>query len=368
MGLLLKRPGDRECNQRLTALLLVVSARFQFSSVANVTYPNIYQRFLDGVNILNFDLLWIPSAGCIMDVDFHDHLLVSTVGPLLAVAFLAGTYAVAKRRNRGSETALQKVGQKHTSMLLLISFLVYSSVSSKVFQAFACERLDDGREYLRVDYRIECDSSKHRSFQVFAGIMIFVYPVGIPLLYALLLYKNRRVLKNKVERQTSPHVQPISDLWVPYKPERWYYDVIECLRRTSLTGVVVFIYPNTAAQVAVTLVIAFAFAILSESLAPYVSKWDAKVSLTGHIIVFISMYVALLSKVDVSNERAPSQEVFAGILVASHACLIAVVVVETAILTLSMRRKEEPVPDTVPRTRFSPHHSFAPSNEPALYS
>ncbi|CAN0337742.1 unnamed protein product [Ectocarpus sp. 12 AP-2014] len=198
--------------------------------------------------------------------------------------------------------------------------------------------------------------------------MIFVYPVGIPLFYAFLLYKNRRVLKNKVERQTSPHVQPISDLWVPYKPERWYYDVIECLRRTSLTGVVVFIYPNTAAQVAVTLVIAFAFAILSESLAPYVSKWDAKVSLTGHIIVFISMYVALLSKVDVANERAASQEVFAGILVVSHACLIVVVVVETAILTFSMRRKEDPVPDTVPRTRFSLQRSFAPSNEPALYS
>ncbi|CAN0337700.1 unnamed protein product, partial [Ectocarpus sp. 12 AP-2014] len=102
--------------QSLKIIVVVWQILTQFSSVANVTYPNIYQRFLDGVNILNFDVLWIPSAGCIMDVDFHDHLLVSTVGPLLAVAFLAGTYAVAKGRNRGSETALQKVGQKHTSM------------------------------------------------------------------------------------------------------------------------------------------------------------------------------------------------------------------------------------------------------------
>lgn len=336
--------------------------------MANVTYPNVYQRFLDGVNILNFDALWIPSAGCIIDVDFHDSLLVSTIGPLLAVVFLAGTYIVATRRNRGSEAALQKVRQKHTSMLLLMSFLVYSSVSAKVFQTFACEHLDDGREYLRVDYRIECDSSKHRLFQVYAGIMILVYPVGIPLVYAFLLYKNRRVLRNKVERQTSPQVQPISDLWVPYKPERWFYDVIECLRRTSLTGVVVFIYPNTAAQVAVTLVIAFAFAILSESLAPYVSKLDARVSLTGHIIVFISMYVALLSKVDVSNERAASQEVFAVILVASHAFLVVVVVVETVFLTLSMRRKEGgPVPSDVARPSVKLQRALSSSNEAAAF-
>lgn len=92
--------------------------------------------------------------------------------------------------------------------------------------------------------------------------MIFVYPVGIPLFYAYLVYKNRRVLesaRNEVAR-------------APHKPGRFYYEVVKCLRRMLLTGVVVFIYPNTAAQVAVTLMIAFSFAILSERLDPNVSK------------------------------------------------------------------------------------------------
>lgn len=318
-----------------------------------MTYPDVYQRFLDAVNILNFDALWIPSAGCIVGVDFHGRLLVSTIGPLVASSLLAGTYTVAKRRNYGSEAALQKVGQKHMSMVLLISFLVYSSVSETVFQTFACEDLDDGKQYLRADYRIECDSPEHQVFQVFAGIMIFVYPMGIPLFYAYLLYKYRRVLESEDEgtRETNPQVQPISDLWAPYKPRRFYYEVIECLRRMALTGVVVFIYPNTATQVAVTLVIAFSFVVVSERLAPYVSKWNSCISLTGHMVVFISMYVALLSKVNVSDERAESQEVFAGILVVANACMVVAVVVEAVVIFCSMGGNERPVPRDGPRPR-----------------
>lgn len=103
---------------------------------------------------------WIPSAGCLVDVDFHGRLLVSAIAPLVALAVLAITYTVAKRRNSGSEAALQKVGQKHMSIVILIDFLVHSSFSAKVFQTFACEHLDDGKNYLRADYRIECDSSE----------------------------------------------------------------------------------------------------------------------------------------------------------------------------------------------------------------
>lgn len=304
-----------------------------------MTFPDVYQRFLDGVDILNFDALWIPSAGCFVDFDFHDRLLVSTIAPLIALALLATTYTVAKRRNLGSEAALQKVVRKHLTMAILISFLIYSSVSATVFQTFACDDLDKDKERLRADYRIECDSSKHRAFQIYAGIMIFLYPVGIPLFYASLLYKNRQVLSgDEVARGTNPQVQPFSDLWLPYKPGRYYYELIECLRRISLTGIIVFIFPNSAPQVAVTLMIAFSFVVISLLLTPYVSKWDAGVYVIGHVVVFTSMYTALLGKVSVSSVRAESQEVFAIVLVASHVCMVLAVVIETVLVSCSMRR------------------------------
>ena len=321
----------------------------QFAAVANVTFPHVYQRFLDALDVFNFDLTWILSAGCVVDVDFHDRLLVSTITPLVALLFLAGTYIAARNLNRGKAEAVRVVWNKHVAMVLLLTFLVYSSVSAALFKTFACERLDDSNIYLRADYRIQCDSSKHKAIEVYAGIMIAVYTVGIPAFYGYLLFRDRHILtKNEADRETIPHITTTSDLWKPYKPSVFYYEVIECGRRILLAGVVVFIEPNTSAQVAVTLMMAFVFVVVSEALAPYASRWDAWLSRMGHAVVFVTMYVALLLKVDVSNERVGSQRVFEAILVGAHACMISVVVVETIVLTCSLKA-EQPGGPRMPR-------------------
>lgn len=42
-------------------------------------------------------------------------------------------------------------------------------------QTFTCDELEDvGQRYLRADYGIDCDSSKHKAFQLYAGVMILV--------------------------------------------------------------------------------------------------------------------------------------------------------------------------------------------------
>ncbi|CAM9811107.1 unnamed protein product, partial [Ascophyllum nodosum] len=138
--------------------------------------------------------------------------------------------------------------------------------------------------------------------------MIVLYTVGIPYFYAILLFKNRDVLVQDAPfRNNCSRVRSTSRLWSPYKPSVFYFEVIECARRVLLAGVVVFFNPGTASQIAVALILAFAFAIISESLDPYTSKWDTWLSRTGHVVVFVSVYVALLLKVDVSTERHDSQ-------------------------------------------------------------
>ena len=319
----------------------------QFTSVANVTFPDVYQDLLDVLDLFNFDLGWVLSAGCVIDTDFHDRLLISTIGPIVVLLFLAGTNCVASRMNRGETDNLQRIWDKHVSMVLLLTFLVYSSVSSMLFQTYACDLLEDGNNYLRADYRVECDSSKHKAFQVYAGFMIVLYAVGIPAFYGFLLFRDRDELtRDQAHREHSARVTSISDLWSPYKPSVFYYEVVECGRRILLAGVVVFIYPNTAAQIAITLMMAFVFAVSSEVLAPFASRWDAWVSRMGHAVIFTSMYVALLLKVDVSDERADSQRVFEAFLVTVHTCMILVVVVETVVLTwaLKVQQLEEPSP------------------------
>ncbi|CAN0486529.1 unnamed protein product [Ectocarpus sp. 12 AP-2014] len=279
------------------------------------------------------------AAGCLWsDVDFHDRLLLSTMGPFVVVGFLAMTYRVAMRRNStAGYSEAEEISHKHQTALLLLTFLVYSSVSSTVFQTFACETLDDGIEYLRADYRIRCTDAKHEALEVYAGIMIVVYPIGIPLLYAILLFHRRNVLADAGTDKTV--AQPIADLWQPYKPERFYYEVVECGRRVMLTGVVVFIFPDDAAQIAITMLIAFVFFAIFEVLSPYKSESDMWLSRGGHVIVFLSMFDLLLRKVDVSGERDQSQALFAGVLVAGHVLMVLAIVVEVFGICYASGRK-----------------------------
>eukprot|EP00752_Nemacystus_decipiens_P013346 g11816.t1 len=314
--------------QALKIVVVVWQILTQFAEAAQVTYPGVYQAFLSAISFFNFDLGSLLAAGCFWsEIDFHDQLLISTLGPLVGIGFLATTYRIAVARNSAAgQVGLEKIRHKHQTALLLLTFFIYSSASSTVFQTFACETLDDDVEYLRADYRIVCTDAKHRAFEVYAGIMIMVYPVGIPLLYAALLFQRRHVLADAGADKTV--AQPIAGLWEPYRPERYYYEVVECGRRIMLTGVVVFIFPNDAAQIAVTMLIAFVFLMVFEMLSPYESESDMWLSRGGHVIVFLSMFYLLALKVNVSDEREASQGIFAGVLVASHVLMVVAIIVE----------------------------------------
>ena len=260
-----------------------------FPNVYNSPYPSVSAihpvRFrskrylparlpkLDVVDFLNFEMSWVLSVGCFVEVNFRDRLLWTTITPVVLICFLGLTHAVAVRKyGKSSEIAIWNARQKHISMALLVSFLVYSSVSSVVFQMFACDDLDDRKLYHRADYTITCDSPKHGALQIYAGLMILLYPVGIPTLCACLLFRYRCILQSERDREESRKVMPTLDLWKPYKPQHFYYEVVECGRRILLAGVVVFIYPNTAVQIAVTLALAVVAGFVSESIAPYRSK------------------------------------------------------------------------------------------------
>ena len=109
---------------------------------------------------------------------------------------------------------------------------------------------------------------------------------------------------------------------------------MECFRRFALTGLAVFIYPESSAQVAVVLLLAAVFMVVSEILAPFKRPIDMWLYRMGHYVVFASMFLALLLRVDVSNEREQSQEVFSGVIIIAHAVMLLVVVAQGLLVFL----------------------------------
>lgn len=299
----------------------------QFASVVDVEFPDVYEKFLSALSLVNFNLGFFLSFFCVVETNFYGRLFFSTLVPLAVLGVLAATYAVSRRNNGHSDAGMQRATHKHLSIALFIMFAVYSSVSFTIFQTFICETLDDEVEYLRADYSLTCKTSTHTAMKVYAGLMVVVYPLGIPAVFALWLISNRHELKTRVETSpTADSLEPMKDLWEPYKPRRYYYEVLKCGRRILLTGLAVFICPGSAAQVAIEVAFAAGLLVVFEVVAPFADPVDAWLYRSGALVVFFSMFLALLLKVDASDESSQSQETFASLLVAAHAGMVLMVI------------------------------------------
>eukprot|EP01051_Picozoa_sp_SAG22_P010826 SAG22_NODE_996_length_6115_cov_59.761303_1_plen_1780_part_01 len=81
--------------------------------------------------------------------------------------------------------------QAANNISMLVVFLTYPAVSSTIFTMFSCRELDMRQSYHVYDTSIDCNGSTYLSVYVVAFILLILLPVGIPIAYAVLLYKNR---------------------------------------------------------------------------------------------------------------------------------------------------------------------------------
>jgi hypothetical protein len=183
---------------------------------------------------------------------------------------------------------------------------------------------------------------------------VLVYPIGIPVLYAVRLARVRSLLKPQHNAQLPLEAVPLATavayaddddnnselsdteaavptaapvpiaavggrtvhnvprndprpgtpqqlvlqetrfLWQAYKPSMYYWEVMECVRRLLLTGFVVFIFPGTAAQAAVACMLAVLSMVVEAKFNPLLESTDAMLYMTGCIIIFLSMFMSLL--------------------------------------------------------------------------
>jgi hypothetical protein len=152
----------------------------QYITITGVPLPEIYRNFLAWIDVLNLNLGWVISLGCLTTVNFYEQLLITTLSPFVATAILVCTYTIVRYKNKvvavtgySSQRAmrpartskLEQALAKHYLVFLVMTFLIYSTVSTTVFQTFACDSIDDDSSiklrYLRADYSVQCGTFKH---------------------------------------------------------------------------------------------------------------------------------------------------------------------------------------------------------------
>ena len=135
--------------------------------------------------------------------------------------------------------------------------------------------------------------------------MVFVYPVGVPLMFATILFVYRRALRddsqdadNELVRHSNPGLDRLAVLFDVYKPEKWWWEVYESLRRVLTTGVLVLIDPGSLLQLNVGLALCLQGLVMYSYHQPYEEKMENTLAICMQLETFILVYVALLALLD----------------------------------------------------------------------
>jgi hypothetical protein len=127
--------------------------------------------------------------------------------------------------------------QQTLPLTLLLTFLVVPSTSTRIFKTFLCDRIeyDEGetRRYLHDDLTLDCDSDEYEGTLSTALVTLVLWPVGIPVLYAALLWLSREAISIGAPTALSRATSFLSD---DYQRFAVWWEPLEMCRKLTLTG------------------------------------------------------------------------------------------------------------------------------------
>ena len=210
---------------------------------------------------------------------------------------------------------LKKIAQetsiRELPLVLLVTFCLVPSVSTAIFQSFACDSYQvsviDGTnvKYLHTDASVECDTDFHEYIKGIAYVFLAVWPAGVPLFFMYLLLRARNDIQNQRPSRAS---RAVDFLHSEYRSRFFFWEVFELVRRIVLTGGLLlipvevgFIRILTAVAICVASLLALCF------LQPFRSTTNNIVALAtsfSQTLAFISCLVIKLH-VETSEEHGP---------------------------------------------------------------
>eukprot|EP01122_Echinamoeba_exundans_P017858 TRINITY_DN9809_c0_g1_i1.p1 TRINITY_DN9809_c0_g1~~TRINITY_DN9809_c0_g1_i1.p1 ORF type:complete len:1715 (-),score=214.35 TRINITY_DN9809_c0_g1_i1:28-5172(-) len=136
---------------------------------------------------------------------------------------------------------------------------------------------------------IPCDSSVSSSFSslmILGYIFLFLYLLGIPILFGVLLLRNRRELQ-------SPNVEAkIGFLYESYKPSIWWFEMVWLARRILLSVIIVLVPDTSVFRAGGVITVLIASAFIQRRWRPFASNFANTMELFATVCIIYSLVIS----------------------------------------------------------------------------
>jgi hypothetical protein len=296
----------------------------------DLRFPDLYALVVSTLSVLDLSVSKSSLIDCSSArYDAIDALVIDTSIPLVLVTLLWITatlhISIASRDpDHKREKELRSLRSRFFSAFKIYTFLILPGRSAQIFSVFSCKDVDpDGvnegdDSYMTTDYSVSCSSAKYQFGQAWAIAMVFVYPIGIPLFYFILLYRSRHDIQSRndaslsTEQHTllSQRTDPIRSLFELYKPHLWYWEVVETISRLMLTGVLVLIAQGSAIQIVIGVIFSITIMLVHNYVVPYTDSDLQRARRISHWQICGLFFISLLLKADFKSMRRSTLGVF----------------------------------------------------------
>ena len=182
------------------------------------------------------------------------------------------------------------------------------------------------------DLSIECDGPERAAWISYAAACVAVYPIGIPLLFAVLLWHRRFELCPSARGKATSHffvkqaewftekesaalaagssaeARSVAFLASAYSPHCCWFEVYECLRRLLLSSVL-NILPDSYVRAVVALLLCVLGIRVSNYYQPFEQDFDDVIYEIGQWALFATFLAALVFQVqDAASEAGASPD------------------------------------------------------------
>jgi len=327
-------------------------------STFQITLGPVFTSFKNNLAFLNFDVVKMIPVACVSSsktYTYIESMMATTIIPIALLGLLVLVYFIVRvymkikyeyRRvtrhtskhtstlnwssvkpyndseqeeradNADSDLDLDaKLERKSAEMRVLffktvamLCYCILPAEATKIFKTFLCADYDPNNEtgqpqrYLVADLAVNCNTDHYKTGLNWALLMTIVYPIGLPLAILLLLFWNREEIRNRSEgfvakKNATKLIDGVGFLYLSYKPEFYYFEMVEASRRLSLTAVVSILMPGSKPQMVVSMVIGFFYMVLYNHVRPLAFDSNTLLMEIGSMQIFATVRcVALLCK------------------------------------------------------------------------
>lgn len=210
------------------------------SRATGIVWPEPFASMVAFYEYADFNFFDILPVGCYSHgINFYDNLLASTLVPF-AIILLIIVLCTVGPKGVGPKKGIMRrsTGEK---IVLFVAYCILPTVSLQLGKTFACTEFPDKSRWLSADLTLQCTSTNgSRSLtwtvmQVYALLMIFIYPLGIPFVFYYLLDRSKKLIHDHY-MQVGKHemhktIRPLKFLFDRYRLRYYNYEVVDCLRR-----------------------------------------------------------------------------------------------------------------------------------------